>query len=240
MSKNVGLISSMAKYHVKLPASCHLCWHLKLTAWKMHSKVLLGCLRLLLWFRASFPYISVLHQPWVPLPMAHVPPSASMFTEQSPLQSFNPNPPTSTKSPPFRTNTLAIETTRPAAVEWVKQAAGNKPALLHIFQCGILVEISQTIHLSWVCFQQRASQDGLQKSLPHHVFLRFQELQMLMIIKVPISDMTTVSPQELIYMAFPSWQKFKLDKNTSKKLVLLVGCWCIYSCTFTRKLLCYQ
>lgn len=46
-------------------------------------------------------------------------------------------------------------------------------------------------------------------------------------------------PTGVILYGISKLTKLLHRKSISKKLVLLVGCWCIYSCTFMRKLLLY-
>lgn len=88
-----------------VPAWCHLCWHLELTAWKVHSGALLRCLKPLLQLRASSPTsagpISHSHQPVV-----HLLPSApTVYRAKSAAVSY-PNPPIFSRSLPLRTNRL--------------------------------------------------------------------------------------------------------------------------------------
>lgn len=221
-----------------LPAWCHLCWHLELTAWKACTGALLSCLKPLLLLRASsltpaWPTSRRHRCLWYTC--QHLP---ALCTEQSPLQSSYPNPPTSSRFPPLRTNRLLCKTpglqlpsefSERSGISlsqhthyWEAVSDGKVPDLLELDTCG-------------------AGCEDLQRSLPAHALVSVWKLQeTLTVIKTQFQTRQQWSHRSYFIWHFQAGKTPCRDMYTSKELVLRVGCWCIYSCTFIRKLLFYQ
>lgn len=218
-----------------VPAWCHLCWHLELTAWKVHSGVLLHCLKPLLPFRASSLSSAcpiscrqrcLCYTCWHLLPLD---------TAQSALQSSYPNPPIFSRSPPSTTNRLLCN---PPGL----QLPSRKQLRINLTQC-ILYSFFWC-ESSWStgteCLWSRRL-DRMTSRDPCQTMCFYQSENSRKCWLSPKLNFRHDSsdPTGIVLYSISKLTKLLHRKYTSKELALLVRCWCIYSCTFIRKLLLY-
>lgn len=220
-----------------LPAWCHLCWHLELTA----RKALFSCWKPLPLLRASsltpaYPISLRRCCLWCTRQYLLV-----LFTERSPLQSSYPNPHISSTSPPRKTNRLLCKAPGLQLSGGFSEWSGVGLHWCTLFTSHFWWERSWsagTGHV-WNTKLDMMTFRSLFQPICFYQPKNFRKCWLSW--KFNLSQTREQwSHRSYFLWCFQAGKNSHTDKYTTKELVLLVGCWCIYSCTFIRKLLLYQ